>query len=405
MSPRKHLLSPALLVAALGYFVDVYDLILFLVVKNPSLAALGVPRDEFVAIGHRLLDYQMVGMLLGGLAWGVLGDRVGRTRVLFGSIIIYSLANIANAFVTGLPAYAAFRFIAGFGLAGELGAGVTLVAELLPKHLRGYGTTVIACVGVLGAVFAGLTGEILPWRVSYILGGVLGLALLTVRISVQDPKIYEATKSSHAKRGSLVMLVSSPRRLGRYLSYIILGLPIWYSIGILLSNATEIAAAINVQGIPKQGLCIAWCYSGLCVGDATAGILSQITQSRKRSLAAFLFLSLVSPTLLLLSTGISLFTFYAYYSLVGFSVGYWILLLTSATERFGTNLRATVTTSIPNFIRAAIVPISSLFLMLKGTYGLTGAALLVGIATCALASTSLFLIKESFHADLDFVEE
>lgn len=405
MSLRTHLLSPALLVAALGYFVDVYDLILFLVIKNPSLAAIGIPREDFVAIGHRLLDYQMVGMLLGGLAWGVLGDQVGRTRVLFGSIIIYSLANIANAFVMSLPTYAALRFIAGFGLAGELGAGITLVAELLPKHLRGYGTTLIACVGVLGAVFAGLTGEVLPWRGSYILGGVLGLALLTVRISVKDSSLYEMTKTSHASRGSLWMLVRSPRRLGRYLSYIVLGLPIWYSIGILLSNATEIAAAINVQGAPKQGLCIAWCYTGLCVGDATAGILSQITQSRKRSLSAFLLLSLVSPTILLLSSGISLVTFYAYYCLIGFSVGYWILLLTSATERFGTNLRATVTTSISNFIRAAIVPISSIFLMLKGAYGLTGAALLVGVGTCVLASVSLLLIKESFHADLDFVEE
>ncbi len=405
MGTRKHLLSPALLVAALGYFVDVYDLILFLVVKNPSLAALGIPRAEFVPIGHRLLDYQMIGMLLGGLAWGVLGDKVGRTKVLFGSIIIYSIANIANAFVVDLSTYAALRFIAGFGLAGELGAGVTLVAELLPKHLRGYGTTVIACIGVLGAVFAGLTGEILPWQASYILGGILGLALLTIRISVRDSELFEAAKSSHASKGSLWMLVRSPRRLGRYLSYIILGLPIWYSIGILLSNATEIAAAINVQGAPKQGLCIAWCYTGLCIGDATAGILSQITQSRKRSLATFLLLSLVSPILLLQSSGITLVTFYAYYALIGFSVGYWILLLTSATERFGTNLRATVTTSIPNFIRAAIIPISSVFLMLKETYGLTNAALLVGVATCALASTSLCVMKESFHADLDFIEK
>lgn len=405
MTEQHRILSAALVVAALGYFVDVYDLILFLVVKNPSLAAIGVDKDSFIEVGHYLLNWQMAGMLLGGIVWGVLGDRIGRTKVLFGSIIIYSLANIANAFVQGLPSYAALRFVAGFGLAGELGAGITLVAELLPKHLRGYGTTIIASVGVLGAVLAGVTGEILDWRTSYILGGVLGLLLLTVRISVKDSALFKTTRETHTECGSVLLILRSPRRLGRFLIYIVLGLPTWYAIGILLSNATDIAAAIGVSGTPKQGWCIAFCYTGLFLGDMCAGLCSQFLKSRKRPLALFLLMSLIAPLLLLSSKNISITALYSFYVFLGFAAGYWILLLTSATERFGTNIRATATTSIPNFIRAAIIPISWVFLGLKGEYGTIQAAILTGIGTSVLATISLFLIKESFHDDLDFTED
>lgn len=405
MSETPRLLSAALLVASLGYFVDVYDLILFLAVKNPSLAAIGVEKSSFVAVGHYLLDCQMIGMLVGGLVWGVLGDKIGRTRALFGSILIYSVANIGNAFVNGLESYAILRFTAGFGLAGELGAGITLVAELLPKHLRGYGSTIIASVGVLGAVVAGFTGELLHWRASYVLGGVLGLLLLAIRISVKDSAIFHAAQRETIKRGSLSLLLRSPRRLMRYSNYIVLGLPTWFVVGILLSNATEIANTLGVNGVPKQGWCIAFCYTGLFLGDVVAGLLSQYLKSRKRPLALFLLSGLVAPLWLLTREAPSLTLLYINYTIVGFSAGYWVLLLTSATERFGTNIRATVTTSIPNFIRAAIIPISAVFLTLKETQGLTQAALTVGIATSALATASLFFIRESFHNDLDFVEE
>jgi MFS family permease len=405
MSKARQLLSPALLVAALGYFVDVYDLILFLVVKNPSLADIKVPQADFISAGTYLLNCQMVGMLVGGIAWGVLGDKIGRTKVLFGSIIIYSLANIANAFVFDMTSYATLRFIAGFGLAGELGAGVTLVSELLPKYLRGYGTTIIAAVGVFGAVVAGLTGEILPWRASYIVGGILGLLLLTIRISVKDSLVFTQTLHANVARGEMSLLIRSPRRLLRYVAYIVLGLPIWFIVGILLSNANTIASLNGVSGIPKPGWCIACCYLGLFVGDILAGLLSQYLQSRKRPLGLFIVLSLILPSIFLTRTGISVNEFYALIMLMGISGGYWILLITSATERFGTNLRATVTTTIPNFIRGAVVPMSTLFIALTQPYGVITAAQIVGVIVCGLAAVSLAVIKESFHDDLNFVEE
>ncbi len=391
--------------AALGYFVDVYDLILFLVVKNPSLTDIQVPETDFISAGTYLLNCQMVGMLLGGLAWGILGDKVGRTKVLFGSIIIYSLANIANAFVYGMTSYAALRFVAGFGLAGELGAGVTLVAELLPKHLRGYGTTIIAAVGVFGAVVAGFTGEILPWRISYLVGGALGLLLLTIRISVKDSEIFTQTAHTSVGRGEFSLIVRSPRRLARYIAYIVLGLPIWFIVGILLSNAGTIASINGVIGIPKPGWCIAFCYLGLFVGDILAGLLSQYLQSRRRPLALFMVLSLILPYIFLTRTGVTVTEFYSLVLLLGIAGGYWILLITSATERFGTNLRATVTTTIPNFIRGAVVPMSALFIALKDSYDVIHAAMLVGLTVSILASISLLAIRESFHDDLDFIEQ
>jgi len=405
MSSQSRLLSPALFVAALGYFVDVYDLILFLVLKNPSLTEIGVAPTALVETGAHLLNYQMIGLLLGGLIWGVLGDKVGRTKVLFGSIIIYSLANIANAFVVDLATYAALRFIAGFGLAGELGAGVTLVAEILPKHLRGYGTTIVASIGVLGAVVAGITGEILPWRASYIVGGLLGLALLTLRLSVKDSEIFDSAKRNALSRGNLAIIVSSPTRLGRYLTYITLGLPTWYVVGILVANATTISGSLGVLGTPKPGWCIAVAYLGLFVGDATSGLISQRLKSRKRPMALFIVAGLITPILFLSHHGLSVRALYLYYFLLGIFGGYWILLLTSATERFGTNIRATVTTTIPNFIRGAVVPMNMIFLYLKDGWGIINAALVVGLGASAVAALSLFMIKETFHDDLHFIEE
>src|SRR5882762_615963 len=118
----KLLFSVPVIVAALGYFVDIYDLLLFSIVRRPSLSALGVPDEELFGQGEFLLQVQMGGLLLGGLIWGIMGDKRGRLSVLFGSILMYSLANIGNGFVTNVTQYAALRFIAGLGLAGELGA-------------------------------------------------------------------------------------------------------------------------------------------------------------------------------------------------------------------------------------------------------------------------------------------
>ena len=169
----RRAVSLAVLVAALGYFVDIYDLILFGAVRGPSLQALGFSPADVQDKGILLLQLQMGGMLVGGILWGIIGDRRGRLSVLFGSIILYSIANLVNGTVDTLTGYAICRVIAGIGLAGELGAGITLVSELMDKERRGLGTTIVAATGILGGVVAGIVGGAVPgipavdWRTAY----------------------------------------------------------------------------------------------------------------------------------------------------------------------------------------------------------------------------------------------
>jgi len=405
MSAKHHLLSAAVIVAALGYFVDVYDLVLFLVVKNQSLSDLGVPSEEMLEAGVFLLNCQNGGMLVGGLLWGLLGDKIGRTKVLFGSIIMYSLANIANAFVGSVETYAALRFIAGVGLAGELGAGVTLVAELMPPRLRGYGTTIIAGVGVFGAITAGLLGDMLSWRHSYLIGGALGLLLLLLRVSVAESELFKTAQARGGSTRDVIRLLMVPRRFIKFVECIILRVPIWYIIGILLANSKDLAQALGVPEVPRAGLCIAVCYFGLFVGDIAGGLLSQYLKSRKRPVALFLALCAVLPFCFLTRQNLTLEGFYTQLFLVGAAGGYWVLVVTLAAEQFGTNVRATVTTSIPNFIRGAVVPVSAAFLYLRPTVGIIDSAIIVGLVVCALATVCLLRLDETFSRDLDFVEE
>ena len=277
-----------ILVAALGYFVDIYDLILFSIVRVPSLTALGLSGDALLESGVLLLNMQMAGMLVGGIAWGVMGDRRGRLSVLFGSIVLYSIANIANAFVHDVSTYAALRFIAGVGLAGELGAGITLVSEILPKEVRGYGTTIVASVGVMGAVVAVLVGDAFDWRIAYIVGGVMGLALLVLRIGVFESGLFEGVKQTTVARGNFFALFANPARTRRYLSAVLVGLPIWYVIGILITFAPELGAAVGVTPAPRAARAVLFAYLGLTVGDLASGLISQWMRSRKRALGLFL---------------------------------------------------------------------------------------------------------------------
>jgi putative MFS transporter len=404
MSAKQHLLSAAVIVAALGYFVDVYDLVLFLAVKNASLIDLGVHPDEMLEAGAFLLNCQNGGMLVGGLLWGLLGDKIGRTKVLFGSILMYSVGNICNAFVGSLTMYALLRFVAGVGLAGELGAGVTLVAELMPQRLRGYGTTIIACVGVFGAIAAGFVGDLLSWRHSYLIGGALGLALLFLRVSVAESELFKAVHAHGSSMREVLRLIATPRRLARFFQCILIGVPIWFIVGILLANSKDLAGALGVVEVPKAGFCIAICYFGLFVGDVIGGLLSQYLQSRKRPIAIYLSLCGVAPLWFLTRENLSLMGFYANLFAVGCAGGYWVLVVTLAAEQFGTNVRATVTTSIPNFIRGAIVPVSAVFLALRPTQGILDAAMIVGVGVCVLSTVCLFTLEETFSRDLDFLE-
>lgn len=400
----------SVLVAALGYLVDIYDLILFGVVRIPSLQAIGVSADQMNDIGHYLLDIQMLGMLLGGIAWGVLGDRQGRLSVLFGSILLYSVANIANGFVTDVPTYAVLRFVAGFGLAGELGAGVTLVTELLPARTRGWATTIIAGVGICGALLAVGVSKIAEWYVAYWIGGGLGLALLAMRASIFESGMFA---KMHARadiaRGNFLTLFTSWDRAKRYIGVVLVGVPIWYAIGILVFFGNAIGRALGMDPTPDPGWSVFFCYSGLAIGDFASGIVSQIARSRKRALFGFCLLN-IGALLYYFTVGpMSTTMFYAGCLFIGIANGYWAVFVTVAAEQFGTNLRATAATTAPNFVRGALVPVSLLYIALRDALGGEGigephAAIIVGIVVITVSLASLFAIEETYGKDLDYME-
>ena len=390
-------------VAALGYFVDVYDLILFSVVRNPSLKSLGLQGGELLNQGLNLMNVQMGGMLIGGILWGIYGDKKGRKSVLFGSILLYSLANALNGLVTDLNTYAILRFIAGIGLAGELGAGITLVNETLPPSKRGIGTLIIAGVGAAGAVFApiiaGLSSDPEWWRSCYFIGGGMGLALLLLRLGTFESSMYSHMDAG-VQKGNFFQLFSSAMRFKKYLYCILMGLPIWYIIGILVFSAPEI-----LKGQVNAGDAIMFCYLGLAIGDFASGALSQWLKSRGKAVLTYLFIAVVLCVYYLFGiTEVSTAQAKLIITLLGFFGGYWAVFLTYSSEQFGTNVRMTVTTTVPNFVRGALIPISLLFKYLIPANGLIHAAAYVGILCFALAIFAVSQLKETFGKSLDYTE-
>ncbi|GAB3541581.1 MFS transporter [Spirosoma fluminis] len=403
-SLAQQLLQLPVLVAALGYLVDMYDLFLFSVVRVPSLKALGTVPDRLLPDGIMLLNMQMAGMLVGGIFWGVLGDKRGRLSVLFGSILIYSLANIGNGLITSLNQYAILRFVAGVGLAGELGAGVTLVTEVLPKKIRGYGTTIVATMGVLGAIMAYFVADLFEWRNAYFIGGGLGLLLLLLRVNVFESRIFETVKERQVKRGDLIMLFSNRTRFLKYLQCILVGLPIWFVVGILITFSPEFGQAMGLSAPVVAGKAVMLSFTGQVFGDVASGLLSQRIQSRKKAIGSFILLSLVFILVYLLAPLRDIDTFYLVCVFLGFANGYWALFVTIAAELFGTNLRATVATTVPNFVRGAVIPLTSLFVLGKAQVGVLYSALGVGLLTVALALIALRFMEETFSKDLNYVE-
>jgi MFS family permease len=404
MSERSKLIS-AITVAALGYFVDIYDLLLFSIIRVASLKDLGLSGEELTHTGIFLLDIQMAGMLIGGIAWGILGDRKGRLSVLFGSILMYSLANVANGFVNSVGAYAVWRFIAGLGLAGELGAGITLVAELMPKAKRGYATMLVASVGISGAVAAYFVSSLFHWRTSFFIGGGLGLLLLLLRIGVAESGMFTQIRSV-ADKGNFLALFRSRSNVVKYIRCILVGVPLWFVVGILVTLSPEFGRLRGIQGEISGGLAIAWCYGGMALGDVASGLLSQYLRSRVKVVYLFLSLALMAVCIYLFVPGISLTWIYPLCGLLGFSVGYWVIFMTISTEQFGTNIRATVTTTAPNFARGALVPSTILFhLLVTWTGSMVTAAAILGTILLGLAFWATTGIKDSFYKDLNYVEE
>jgi len=402
----------AVVVAALGYFVDIYDLILFGIVRKPSLRELGFEGPAALDEGLFLLNCQMAGLLFGGVLWGVIGDKKGRLSVLFGSIITYSVANLVNGAVDTVNQYAACRLVAGIGLAGELGAGITLVSELMDKQRRGIATAIVAGFGICGGIVAGIVGGGLPmiyegayWRHAYYIGGGLGLALLVLRVGVVESGMFEQVRESKVARGNFFALFASGKRVARYLGLIAVGVPIWYVVGILIFFCDKIGGTLGLHPEPRPATALMICYAGLAVGDVGSGLVSQWLGSRRRTLWIFVGGTALAVVGYFTLGGLSLTAFYTMVAIMGLFAGYWAVFVTVAAEQFGTNLRATVATTTPNFVRGSVVLLSLGFEELIRPLGLVGAAAACGVFAIGIAVVGMLGLRETFGVDLDYVEE
>ena len=402
------LLSLPVLVAALGYFVDVYDLLLFTIVRQPSVMAVGATAESIIVDSAHIINWQMSGLLIGGILWGVIGDKKGRLKVLFGSILLYSVANILTSFVQSVDQYAYCRFIGGIGLAGELGAGITLVSEMLPKNKRGIGTSMVAGIGLSGAVFAYFTFQYTKdWRLCYQIGGVLGVFLLLLRIRVAESFMFESAKVANVVKGNFLQFFSTKKRFSKYIKAILIGLPTWFVIGVLVNYSNKFATGLYGDNLIDSGRSVMFAYVGIAIGDLVIGYVSQYFKSRKKALLAFYSLNTIAMILFFSTINSNDTRMYAICGLLGFSTGYWAIFNTMAAEQFGTNLRATAATTIPNMVRGALPLINFLFLdVLQKQLGWTiiQSGILTGTIVMTITIIAFVYTEETYHKDLDYLE-
>ncbi|MDB5243167.1 MAG: major facilitator superfamily protein [Spirosoma sp.] len=411
-TPPAGLFSLPVIVAALGYFVDIYDLLLFGIVRVPSLKDLGLQPDQISTVGTAIMNWQMGGLLIGGVLWGVLGDKRGRLSVLFGSIITYSIANIACGFVSNVTFmdpttyYALMRFVAGIGLAGELGAGITLVSEVLPKEKRAIGTSLVAGVGLFGAVVAYFTVKLFDWQMAFFVGGALGFGLLLLRVGVVESGMFKnITEQTGVSRGNFFSFFTNADRFSRYLKCIGIGLPTWFVIGILATFSNEFGKALSIPEEIQPGLAIMWCYVGLAVGDLSSGFISHRLESRKKGVALLMGIALVF-SLVYLFVGIKSATMlYGLCVAMGYGIGYWAMFVTIGAEQFGTNLRATAATTVPNMVRGLVIPMTLTYQALKPSIATINAGAVVGLICFIIGFYAILTIPETHGKDLNYLEE
>ena len=402
------LLSLPVFVAALGYFVDVYDLLLFTIVRQTSVMSIGSTAETIIVDSAHIINWQMSGLLIGGILWGVLGDKKGRLKVLFGSILLYSAANILTSFVQNVDQYAYCRFIGGIGLAGELGAGITLVSEMLPKHKRGIGTSMVAGIGLFGAVFAYFTFKYTnDWRLCYQIGGVLGFFLLILRVKVAESFMFESVKLSKFEKGNFFMFFQNKKRFVKYITAILIGLPTWFVIGVLINYSNKFASSLYGINLIDSGRSIMLAYIGIASGDLLIGYVSQYFKSRKKALMLFYILSIIGMILFFSPFNNNDSRMYLICAFLGFSTGYWAIFNQMAAEQFGTNLRATAATTIPNMVRGALPLINFLFLDIlqkKLGWDIVQSGMLTGAIVMVITLVAYFFTEETYHKDLDYME-
>ncbi len=403
---KEHTTNPfniVVIVAALGYFVDIYDLILFSIVRIPSLQSLGIAASELKSSGIYLYNLQMGGMMVGGIVWGMLGDKKGRLSALFLTILLYSVANIANGFVTNLTQYAWLRSIAGFGLAGELGVGITLVSEVMTKETRAWGTSLVAGFGVTGAVLAYFVA-VWGWREAYWTGGVLGLLLLGLRLYVHESGMYHNIKSSDAKRGNFFSLFTNGKKFFKYLCCILVGIPVWFAIGILIVFSKEFGEALGITGPVNTGKTVMFHYIGAAIGSILIGFVSQKLKSRRKALVIFIVAMGILCCCYFSASGVSPNQFYFLIFVLGIAMGYWAMFVTVSSEQFGTNIRSTVTTTVPNFVRGTIVGMSIWWNYMAAGMGIIKSAMIIGAVVIPVAIAAVVMLKETHGKDLDYIE-
>lgn len=398
----------AVIVAALGYFVDIYDLLLFTIVKKSSMLGVGATAQTMLVDSTKVINWQMFGLLLGGIIWGVMGDKKGRLSVLFGSIILYSVANFFTAYIETVNQYAAARFVAGLGLAGELGAGITLVSELMPKTKRGIGTSLVAGIGLSGAVVAYFTYKVSgDWRLCYKIGGGLGILLLLLRVSVAESGMFKQVKEMNVQRGNFLAFFLNWKRFRKYALAILIGLPTWYVIGILVNQSDKFAGALYGSTTLDSGRSIMFAYAAIAIGDIAVGFICQYFKSRKKGLFLYYMLCIASLFVFFSSANNSDARMYAICALLGFSTGFWAIFITMGAEQFGTNLRATAATTIPNMVRGALPLINMMFLDLfqkKMGHTLIWSGIMTGIVVMAITLVAFYFTEETYHKDLDYLE-
>jgi MFS transporter, putative metabolite:H+ symporter len=399
------ILSIPVIVGALGYFVDIYDLLLFGIIRKPSLTSLGLTAEQVLTQGEFIISVQMVGLMLGGILWGVMGDKKGRLSVLFGSILLYSIANIANGMVKTVDQYALLRFIAGVGLAGELGAGITLVSELLSKEKRGIGTSMVAGIGLTGAVVAYFISKEFDWRICYYIGGAMGLILLILRIGVFESGMFKEVKEMGISRGNFFAFFSNRERFLKYMKCILIGLPTWFVIGVLVSFSDKFATEFGITEPVSPGKAIMFAYVGIAIGDVLIGFVSQALHSRKKALYIFYVLTMIFMALFFLQKGGSGNTMYLICAGLGFATGFWAIFVTMAAEQFGTNLRATAATTVPNMVRGALPLIIILFKFLREATNFITGGIVTAIIIMAITWAAAYFTKETFGKDLNYVEK
>lgn len=390
------------LVVALGYYVDAYDLLVMSAVRKPSLLSLGVPESETLNIGLSLLNYQLVGLMIGGVMWGVIADKYGRKKALFGSILIYSFANIANGYINSVNMYYWLRIIAGFGLAGELGVGISLITENVAKERRTISTAIVSFFGMLGASTGGWFGSIFEWQNCFLIGGFAGLLLLLLRLKVEESVMFNEIKDKNVSKGNIWMIIKNPKTLLTYFFCTLAGAASILFIGVFIQSTPELGKLFNLN--ITAGIALIWYYLGASVSEIIAGLLSKLLKERKAPIYIFYAISLLAITNFCVNVPNSPYFFYLNCLFLGFGLGWWSQLITLSAELFGINVRATAATSIPTFARAWNIPFSNIFKQNIPNLGIVNSAFGIGVIVVSLAIISITMVKETFENDANFIE-